>query len=146
MSNAILDLSIISSDYPIAKSLVLQSSFSDHLPILLELEVLDMHAPLKTVRIKNNLTPWITQSIRDEMDRRDRVCRFYRQNPSPTSKNIYRAQCNLVVWLQREAKYDYFHRLFQKIHNLQRFGILLSLLNPRLLLVHGHPLTPILSQ
>ena len=168
-SNSILDLFITSSDIPVAKSQVLQSSFSDHLPILLEVkllvpkppptlitrrsfkmfsqqkflddlkttpwhvmdlfedlddkidtfnklfgEVLDTHAPLKTVRVKKNPTPWITKSIQDEMDRRDRLFRFYRRNPTSDSKNIYRAQRNRVVWLQRKAKYNYFHRLFKR--------------------------------
>ena len=77
-------------------------------------EVLDMHAPLKTVRVKKNPTPWITKSIRDEMDRRDRLFRFHHRNPSPASKSIFRAQRNHVVWLQRKAKYDYFHKLFKR--------------------------------
>ena len=34
-------------------------------------EVLDGHAPLKTVRVKKNPAPWIIKPIRDEMDRRN---------------------------------------------------------------------------
>ena len=110
-SKSILDLFLVSPDVPISKSFVLDSSFSDHLPILqlncavpkppptlitlhsfkfflkssfeedlsavpwsiidvfddpddkvdafnsLFIEVLDMHAPLKTVRVKKNPTP-----------------------------------------------------------------------------------------
>ena len=44
-SNAILDLLISSSDLQIAKSLVLQSFFFDHLPILLQLKLLVLKPP-----------------------------------------------------------------------------------------------------
>ena len=168
-SNSILDLFLVSRDVPISKSLILDSSFSDHLPILLQLncavpkppptlithrsfknfsksifeadlslvpwsiinvfddpddkvdtfnslfmEVLDIHAPLKTVRVKKNPTPWINKTIRREMDRRDRLFRFYHRNPSVASRDIYKAQRNRVVWLQRKAKYEYFHQLISR--------------------------------
>ena len=118
-SGSILDLFIISPDVPISNSRVLDSSFSDYLPILLHLcctvpkpqptlvtrrsfknftksafendlssvpwsvidvlddpddkvevfnilftDILDYHAPMKTVRVKKNPTPWITKAIR----------------------------------------------------------------------------------
>ena len=168
-SGSILDLFIISPDVPISNSRVLDSSFSDHLPILLHLcctvpkppptlvtrrsfknftksafendlssvpwsvidvfddpddkvevfnilftDILDYHAPMKTVRVKKNPTPWITKAIRKEMDRRDRLFRFYRRNPTTASRDIFRAQRNRVVWLQRKAKIQYFHQLISK--------------------------------
>ena len=48
------------------------------------------------------------------MDRRDRLFRFYRQNPTTASRDIFRAQRNRVVWLQRKAKIQYFHQLISK--------------------------------
>ena len=48
------------------------------------------------------------------MDRRDQLFRFYRQNPSVASRDIYKAQQNHVVWLQRKAKYEYFHQLISR--------------------------------
>ena len=56
------------------------------------MEVLDIHAPLKTVRVKKNPTPWIDKTIQCEMDRRDRLFRFYRRNPSVASRDIYKVQ------------------------------------------------------
>ena len=81
---------------------------------LLFLDILDQHAPIRTVRVKKNPSPWITKAIRKEMDRRDRLFRFYRRNPTSGAWDIYKAQRNRVVWIQRKAKYDYFHRLLLK--------------------------------
>ena len=168
-SSSILDLFIATPDVPILKSLVLDSSFSDNLPILLQFDcaapkplptlvsrrsfkhfskanfekdltsvpwcvldvfddpadkveafnllftdILDLHAPVKTVRVKKNPTPWIDKNIRKEMDRRDRLYCFYRRNPSSASRDIFKAQRNRVVWLQRKAKIEYFQRLISK--------------------------------
>ena len=173
-SGSILDLFITSPDVPISNSRVLDSSFSDHLPILLHLcctvpkppptlvtsrsfknftkcafendlsfvpwsvidvfddkveifnilftDILDYHAPMKTVRVKKNPTPWITKAIRKEMDRHDRLFCFYRRNPTTASRDIFRAQRNRVVWLQRKAKIQYFHQLISKNVTLQPFG------------------------
>ena len=162
-SASLLDTFLVSPEISISKSLVLDHSFSDHLPILLCLNTsspfsqptlithhsfknflesnftsdlscvpwslldifddpddkvlifnllftnaLDEHAPMKTIRIKKNPSPWITKKIRKEMDRRNRLFRFHRRNPSDVSWNIYKAQRDRVVWLQRKAKIDYF--------------------------------------
>ena len=48
------------------------------------------------------------------MDRRDWLFRFYRWNPSVASRDIYKAQRNRVVWLQRKAKHEYFHQLISR--------------------------------
>lgn len=45
------------------------------------------------------------------MDRRDRLYHFYRRNPSAASRYLFKGQRNCVVWLQRKAKNEYFHRL-----------------------------------
>ena len=169
-SASILDLFLTTPDISIHKARVLNTSFSDHLPILLQLnasishpssptlvtlrsfknfdssyfeedlsyvpwqiidlfddpddkvevfthlfvDILDKHAPFKTVRVKKNPTPWISKKIKKEMDRRDRLFRFYRRNPSTPSLEIFKAQRNRIVWLQRKAKIEYFHRLLNK--------------------------------
>ena len=81
---------------------------------LLFLDILDNHAPVRTVRVKKKPSPWITKAIRKEMDRRNRLFRFYRRNPTDAAWEIYKAQRNRVVWLQRKAKFDYFHHLLLK--------------------------------
>ena len=77
-------------------------------------EVLDRHAPLKTVRVKKNPAPWITKSIRDEMDRRNMLFRLFRKNHLAVSWEAFKAQRNRVTGLQRKAKKEYFHRLLSK--------------------------------
>ena len=37
------------------------------------LDILDVHAPLKTVRVKKKPAPWITKHIRDKMDHRKKL-------------------------------------------------------------------------
>ena len=168
-SASILDLFLTTPDVPISKSSVLNTSFSDHLPILLQINstipcpqpslithrsfkhfnqasfvddlyyipwsildifddpddkveafnrlfttVLDDHAPFKTVRIRKKPSPWITKNIRKEMDRRDRLYRFFHRNPTSPAWEIYKAQRNRVVWLQRKAKIDYYQQLLAK--------------------------------
>ena len=136
-SATILDLLLTTPDIPITSSSVLQHSFSNHLPICLQIkcafpspppslvthrsskhfskssfeddlscvpwsiidvfddlndkveafdflftDVLDCHAPLKTIRVRKNSSPWITKTIQKEMDRRDRLFRFYHRHPS----------------------------------------------------------------
>ena len=62
---------------------------------------------LKTIRVRKKSSPWITKTVRKEMDRRDRLFRFYRRNPTSGAWNIFKAQRNRVVWLQRKAKMEY---------------------------------------
>ena len=74
-------------------------------------EVLEVHAPIKSVRVKKNPAPWISKSIRDEMDKRNRLLKLHRRNPSSLLWAQFKAQRNRVVSLQRQAKKDYFYRL-----------------------------------
>ena len=41
-------------------------------------EILEVHAPIKSVRVKKNPAPWISKSIRDEMDKRNRLLKLHR--------------------------------------------------------------------
>ena len=76
--------------------------------------VLDSHAPVKTVRVKKNCAPWISRSIRQEMDGRNKLLRKFLRTKSTSTWNEYKCQRNLVVQLQRKAKINYFHRLISK--------------------------------
>ena len=94
-------------------------SFEDDLscvprPILDVFDDPDSDAPLKTIRVRKKSSPWITKTIRKEMDRHDRLLRFYRCNPPTGARDISKAQRNRVVWLQRKAKVEYFHQLLYK--------------------------------
>ena len=77
-------------------------------------DTLDYHAPLKTVRVRKKCVPWITRSIRKEMDKRNKLLRRYLALKSAPAWNDFKMQRNLVVGLQRKAKIDYFHRLISK--------------------------------
>ena len=48
------------------------------------------------------------------MDRRDRLYRFFHRNPTSPAWEIYKAQRNCVVWLQRKAKINYYRQLLAK--------------------------------
>ena len=74
---------------------------------LLFVDILDKHAPMRTIRVKKKPYPWITKAIRNEMDRRDRLFRFYRHKPSDAAWDIY-------VQGPTEANFDYFHHLLLK--------------------------------
>ena len=45
---------------------------------------------------------------------RDRLYRFFRRNPTAPAWEIFKAQRNRVVWLQRKAKIDYYQQLLAK--------------------------------
>ena len=79
------------------------------------IEFLDFHAPLKTIRIKKHCAPWISKSIRREMDKRNKLLRNYLSTQSSSTWLEYKSQRNLVVSLQRKAKKEYFHRLISKV-------------------------------
>ena len=80
-------------------------------------EVLEVHAPIKSVRVKKNPAPWISKSIRDEMDKRNRLLKLHRRNPSSLLWAQFKAQRNRVVFLQRQAKKEYFlHLISTKTH------------------------------
>ena len=167
-----MDLFLATPDIPTSNSSVLHHSFSDHLPIHLQIkcavpypppslvthrsfkhfskssfeddlssvpwsildvfddpddkvkacnllftDVLDYHAPLKTIWVrKKKSSLWITKIIRKEMDRWDRLFRFSRRNPTTGACDIFKAQRNHVVWLQRKAKRLFYQLLRKKSH------------------------------
>jgi hypothetical protein len=74
-------------------------------------DVLNLHAPIKTVRVKRNCTPWISRTVRSEMDKRNKLHKTFLSSRSTSSWEEYKRQRNLVVSLQRKAKIDYFHRI-----------------------------------
>ena len=63
------------------------------------------------IRIMRKPSLLINKTRRKELDSRDRLFRFYCQNSSPASWDIYKAQGNCVVWLHRKAEIDYFQQL-----------------------------------
>ena len=73
--------------------------------------LLEVYAPIKSVRGKKNPAPWILKPIQDEMDRRNGLLKLHRRNSSSFLWAQFKAQRNHVVFLQRQAKKEYFLRL-----------------------------------
>ena len=63
------------------------------------LDVLDRHAPMRTVRVKKKPAPWISKQIRDEMDHRNKLYRLFRRNRLEVSWETFKAQRNCVTSL-----------------------------------------------
>ena len=80
-------------------------------------DVLSLNAPLKSIRTKKHPAPWITKSVRDEMDRRNKLLRRFRSMKSNSDWKDFSAQCNRVVTPQRQAKKQYFHSLISRNSN-----------------------------
>ena len=80
-------------------------------------DVLSLHAPLKSIRTKKHPAPWITKSVCDEMDRRNKLLRRFRSTKSNSDCKDFTAQRNRVVTLQRQAKKQYFHSLISRNSN-----------------------------
>ena len=83
------------------------------------------HAPLKTVRIKKKPAPWITTSIRNEMDVRNKLFKVFKKNKLTVSWEPFKVQMNRVTSLQRKAKKQYFHRLLK--NNVHPSTLLITL-------------------
>ena len=58
--------------------------------------------------------PWISKPIRDEMNKRDKLFKIYREFRYPQVWQKLKAQCNLVVALQRKAKKKYYLQMISK--------------------------------
>ena len=89
------------------------------------LNVLNQHAPLKTVRIKKKPATWITTSIRKEMDVCNKLLIVFKKNRLTESWEAFKIQRNRVTSLQRKAKKQYFHRLLKNnVHPLTLWNTL----------------------
>ena len=61
-------------------------------------EILDRHAPLKTIRLRGRPNPYITDEICDLMATRDRWTRKFKQTKEPLAWSSYRSYCQQVKW------------------------------------------------
>ena len=68
----------------------------------------------KIVHVKKNCAPWISRSIRKEMDKRNKLLRGFVGSKSPSVWNEFKCLRNLLVSLQQKAKIDHFQRLISK--------------------------------
>lgn len=74
------------------------------------ISLFDRHAPLKTIRIKpNNSLPWITETIKVMIGKRNKAYNKYRKLKSETSREYYNELKKLVIKSIRNEKRAYFN-------------------------------------
>ena len=79
------------------------------------LEICSQIIPNRTITVRQNDLPWITNNIRKAMRKRDRLRRKLKLNNNLYNKNKYKKIRNEVVNLLRNAKRNYHNDLCNKI-------------------------------
>jgi len=77
------------------------------------LELLDTHAPVKTIKIKKEQPPWMTDEIRITLDERDKARAKSLQTKSPSDCKYYKKLRNHAKQQCRNAKVKYYHEIFK---------------------------------
>ena len=74
--------------------------------------LLNVHAPLRVKKLRNEFAPWLTSSVRDLMTKRDRMKKAATKNPLlwPNYKGL-RNQCTYAI---RKAIQDHYHGLIKE--------------------------------
>ena len=70
--------------------------------------MLDSHAPIKRIRVREDQLPWITPEIKLHISRRCQLYRAFRKNPSVENWDAFKRQRNKVTSLKRKALCGYF--------------------------------------
>ena len=70
-------------------------------------EILDEHAPLKTIRLRGRPNPYITDEIRDLMAKRDDWKRNFKQTKDPLARSSYNNYCREVKRKIRLAEKEF---------------------------------------
>ena len=81
------------------------------------LDICQKHAPLKTCRIKERYSPWITEDIIKLIYKRDYFKRKYDQNKLREYFIEYRKIRNSITSLIRKSKQKYFNEVSNKYKN-----------------------------
>ena len=79
------------------------------------IKICNKHAPIKSVRVKNRLNPWISNAITDAMHKRDYLKRKAKNDE--TLFQMYRTQRNMVTKEIRKAKTEYLSSVSDKYRN-----------------------------
>lgn len=66
-------------------------------------QVLDDHAPVKKIRLRNNQLPWISPDIQKQIRIRNRLYKKFRRAPTDLNWSNYRVLRNKVTALKRNA-------------------------------------------
>ena len=77
-------------------------------------ETFNRNAPMVRKRVKGKPSPWIDETIRPHMDRRDKLLRKARKSNSTDDWNLYKQLRNFCTNLLRLAKRRYHHNLLHE--------------------------------
>ena len=76
--------------------------------------VADVHAPIKTRRVRSTYTPWLSKSIKTEMNYRDYLKKRAVKTSHQTDYEAYKKQRNQVNKLVKIRKIKYYHEVINK--------------------------------
>lgn len=91
------------------------------------LNVYDKHAPLRKIKLKHPPAPWLNDTIKLFISKRDRARRHYARLPSDANWLRYKAIRNKCNRLCREAKRVFIHDTIKKSNPEQTWKFLKSL-------------------
>ena len=107
------------------------------------LEVLNKHAPVKTVRPRKNQLPWIDEDIRELMQERDWVLHKYHRTKDRELWNVFKRMRNQVTMNMRRAKREYYAAVCNDIKNPKKgWTALRSLMGKH----HKEPIQAIMTE
>ena len=66
-------------------------------------QVLDEHAPVQRIQLRNNQLPWISPEIQKQIRIRNRLYKKFRREPTDSNWTKYKEQRNRVTALKRRA-------------------------------------------
>ena len=75
------------------------------------LNMLNIHAPLKTKFVRPNNAPFVTKNLRKHIMTRSRFKNKFNKDPSSDNEIAYKKQRNLCVNLCRKEKREYYSTL-----------------------------------
>ena len=78
------------------------------------LEVVNVHAPLKTKIVRGNEAPFVDKQLRKAIYTRTRLKNKIHKNPSKENKMAYKKQRNFCVSLRRKCMKNYLKKLTEK--------------------------------
>ncbi len=94
-------------------------------------EVLDKHAPLRTIRIKGKTSkPWYSDNIHKERQKRRQLERRYKNSQLEVNRQMLTEQSRHVVDIINHAKSSYYQEKLQSATNKETFRLINGLLGP----------------
>ena len=79
------------------------------------IRVLDMHAPIKTKKVRGNNAPFMTKALSKEIMHRSKLKNNFNKKPTDENKRLYNKQRNFCVALLKKEKRNYYNNLDLRI-------------------------------